>query len=573
MITASGPILGIHQSGSTSAAALVRDGRVVAAQPEERFTRRKYDRDFPNAAIDYCLSHAPGGWPDVRHVAIGWNAGENAAIRYRGGFSDWMRYPGEWLTSVPNHVLTQTGMVPQATTTRFETSDRSLEIHFVDHHTAHARLAAASSGSDDCAVLVVDGWSEQKVTSLYRYRGGALELLKSELFPNSIGCFYAAMTEHLGYRPFSDEWRVMGMAAYGRDDALPELDTVISLRPDGRYQLDLHCFDFYNFDRGGFTARAFEERFGPARRAGEPLEQRHFDFAAAAQRVFERVMLHVLTDAYRVTECQTVCLAGGAALNCLFNARVTALTPFTACHVSFAPDDSGNALGAGLEVFHRLTGTVPAGPGTSALGPEFDDDEIGDLLERYRLSASRLGEIGPEVARMLADGQIVGWFQGRSEFGPRALGQRSILANPATPGIKDKLNRSIKFREAYRPFAPVVPLSAAGRYFDGVPQVGVPFMEKAPRFKADIVDRVPGCVHADGTGRVQTVDESGGHVLLPVLAELERLTGDPVVINTSFNLNGEPIVLTPTDAIRTFYSSGLDALALGGFLLKKEGAA
>jgi len=309
--------------------------------------------------------------------------------------------------------------------------------------------------------------------------------------------------------------------------------------------------------------------FGPARRSDEAIEQCHFDFAAATQRVFERTMTHILDDAHRLTGCEVVCLAGGVALNCLFNAKVTSRTPFSTCHVSFAPDDSGNALGAALEVSYQLTSIGTPCLLTSALGPSWNDGAIGDTLERYKLPARYCPSIATDVAELLAADRIVGWFQGRSEFGPRALGQRSILANPRNLSIKDRLNHSIKFREAYRPFAPCVPLEDAVRYFETVPEGGVPFMEKAIRFRADAVEKVPGCVHADGTGRVQTIAADFDHPLLDVMLEKKRLTGDPMVINTSFNLNGEPIVLTPTDAIRTFFSSGLDALALGGFLLEK----
>lgn len=569
-------ILGIHQSGPVSSAALVADNKVIAGQAQERFSRHKQDRSFPADAIDYCLSHLAGGWNAIDHVAVGWNAGENASIRYRGGFSDWMRYPGEWLASVPNHVLTRAGWEARATTTRFDlkpipgaVNGRFVDIHFVDHHTAHARFAVSSAAVDECAVLVVDGWSEQKVTSLFHYRCGQLELLKSDIFPNSIGCFYAAMTEYLGYQPFSDEWRVMGMAAYGAPNAFPELDDVITLMADGGYQLDLHSFDFYNFDRGGFLSDSFMKRFGPKRERHDPLDQRHFDFAAAAQRVFERVVRHILLEAYHLTGSDTVCLAGGTALNCLLNAKVTSFTPFKVCHVSFAPDDSGNSIGAALEIANRLSGEVPLGPTTSAIGPEYSDDDIGGLLERYRLKATRHASVGNAVAQMITKGLIVGWFQGRSEFGPRALGQRSILADPAIPKIKKRLNHSIKYREAYRPFAPCVLLEDADRYFTGMPAGGVPFMEKALNFRVDAAQKVAGCVHADGTGRVQTIGVESGHPLVEVLVEKRRMTGHPMVINTSFNLNGEPIVLSPTDAIRTYFSSGLDALALGSFLLEK----
>ncbi len=568
-------ILGIHQSGHITSAALVSEGSIIAGQAEERFTRLKTDKSFPTHAIDFCLDYANQDWNSISHVAVGWNPGENVAIKYRGGFSDWMRYPGEWLSSVPNHILTHAKWLPSTTITKFDLSgtghneSNSPEIHFVDHHTAHARFASASASFSESAIVVVDGWGEQKTTSIFDHQNGALRLVEAEVFPNSIGAFYAAVTEFLGYRAFLDEWRVMGMAAYGNKQSFPEMDGLINLIENGSYEVDLKYFDFYNFDRSTHVSQHFNKLFGPSRKGNEPLHQHHFDFAAAAQRVFEKTMSHVLIRAYKLTQRDNVCLAGGTALNCLFNASITANTPFQECHISFAPDDSGNSIGAALELTYRKDGTIGHNVSTSALGPEFSDEEIGTTLESYKVRARQPESLLSEVADFLAEGKVVGWFQGRSEFGPRALGQRSILANPNTPGIKDKINRSVKHRESYRPFAPCIPLENERDYFTNMPDGGVPFMEKALTYRENVKKQISGCVHADGTGRVQTVTEEGQSSLFNLLKEFENRTGSPVLINTSFNLNNEPMVLTPVDAIRTFYSSGLDAMAIQGFLLEK----
>ena len=562
-------IIGIHHSGPISAAALVIDGRVIAGAPQERFSRIKHDDAFPHDAIAFCLEHAGLSLTDLDAVAIGWNAGENAAMRYRRGFSDWMRYPGEWLASVPNHLLSRLGQPVLGSQGSFELgSGKRFTIHYVDHHTAHARLAQVAAGFDDCLIYAIDGWSEQKVTTLFRSNHGRLEVLYSKAFPHSIGAYYAAMTEFLGYRPFSDEWRVMGMAAYGDASRVPSLDPLIHLLPDGDYEFDLSYFDYYNFDRASAFTSKLEKLLGPPRRHGELLAQRHFDLAAAAQMQFERVMSHLLRAAHDATGSTDLCLAGGTAMNCAFNGRIVESTPFRRCRISFAPDDSGNAIGAALAVAAGH-GSVQAQQLSSAIGPEFSDDAIGDALERYKLKARRVEDVVAATVPLLAAGNVVGWFQGRSEFGQRALGHRSILASPLRGDMKDRINASVKFREAYRPYAPVLPLAAVPSYFDTLDQEPVRFMEKAFRFRPGQSDVLPAVVHNDGTGRLQTVTPADEPLLHRLLEKFGEASGHPVLVNTSFNLNDEPIVCAPDDAIRSFATSGMDAMVIGRYVLTK----
>lgn len=563
-------VLGIHQSGPISSAALVADGIVAAGAAEERFSRIRQDNGFPHAAAAFCLDHAGLAPADLRVVAIGWNAGENAAMKYRAGFSDWMRYPGEWLSSVPNHLLPRIGLSPERSLGRFIDGQRQIDIHYVDHHTCHARLAVTSAGLKEAAVLVVDGWSEQKTTTMFHARNGELHRLQEESFPHSLGCLYAALTQFLGYRPFSDEWRVMGMAAYGDAAAFPQLQRLVHLGEDGRFELDLGFFDFFNFDRPSFFSRKLETLLGPARQPADQLEQRHYDLAASAQALFAQVMDHLLAHLHAVTGCADVCLTGAAAMNCLYNGVVVERTPFRACHVSFAPDDSGNAIGAALEVARDLGIPVQAAGLGAALGPAYDDDAIGAALDAYKLRYRRVAAIEDETARLLAAGKVVGWFQGRAEFGQRALGQRSILASPLHADMKAVLNRAVKFREAYRPFAPVVTDEAVSDYFERVEPHPVRFMEKALRFRPDSRARVPAAIHHDGTGRLQMVGAAQSPRLHRLLQAFARQAGHPVLINTSFNLNGEPLVNSPEDALRTYVTCGMDALVLGDFLLSKD---
>jgi carbamoyltransferase len=563
-------VLGIHHSGPISAAALVVDGRVVAGSPQERFSRVKHDDRFPHDAIRFCLEDAGLRFEDLDAIAIGWNPGENVALRYRRGFSEWMRYPGEWLASVPNQLLSRMHQPIVGSEGRFDTADgRTVSIRYIDHHLSHARLAQVAGGFDDCVICVVDGWSEQKVTTVFRLRNGTLDIVRSKAFPHSIGAYYATMTEFLGYRAFSDEWRVMGMAAYGNAARVPDISRLIQLLPGGDYELDLSFFDFYNFDRAGSFGRKLEGLLGPARKRDEPLTERHFDIAAAVQALFERVMVHVLAAAHADTGCADLCLAGGAAMNCLFNGRIVSSTPFRRCRVSFAPDDSGNAIGAALAVTAD-TMPLPAQQLSSSIGPSFSDDDVGAALERYKLRAERPGDLVSAVARLLKDGQVVGWMQGRSEFGQRALGHRSILASPLIPNMKERINATVKFRESYRPYAPALPQSAVATYFDGADTEPVRFMEKAYRFRENVAKTLPVVVHADGTGRLQAVGDDEP-LFLRLLQRFGECSGHPILVNTSFNLNDEPIVCSPDDALRTFVTSGMDALAIGSFVLVKGG--
>jgi carbamoyltransferase len=564
-------VVGIHHSGPIATAAIVRDGRVLAAAPEERFSRSKHDRSFPHRAIAYCLQEADIEIGDVDAFAIGWNPGENVAMKYRSGHSDWMRYPGEWLGSVPNHLLSRTGDRIRHTVQEFESiGGRTHRMEFVDHHMCHARFATATSGFDACAVLVADGWSEQKVTSAYVARGTDLELIRSIEFPHSIGCFYAAMTEHLGYSPFSDEWKVMGMAAYGDPSRCPEIETLIELLPDGRYEMELSYFDYYFFERAGFCGPKMAELLGPRRERGAPLEQRHFDIAAAAQQAFERVMTHVLAWLHETTGQTRLALTGGVAMNCLYNGRVAGLTGFDDVAVCFAPDDSGNSIGAAMEAAHRMGDDVRAPGLTSALGPAFDDDAIERSLQAYKLRHRRLDDVVATAADLIAEGKIVGWFQGRGEFGQRALGHRSILASPAFADMKDRINAAVKYRESYRPFAPVVALEDLATVFETPEGTPVRYMEKALPVRPEWHDRIPAVVHADGTGRLQTVNAAEEPLFHALLRACTERTGVPCLLNTSFNLNGEPVVSSPEDALRTFVTCGMDALVLGSFLIEKD---
>lgn len=563
-------ILGIHQSGPISSAALLQDGELIAASPEERFTRRKQDSNFPMKAIQYCLDHAGIDFGDLAGIAVGWNPGINAGLKYRRAYSDRARYPGDWLATVPNALLPLVDRTWSSTRQVFSSEVAAdLKISYFNHHDCHAYFAYKLSGYQRCAILVVDGYGEQAATTLYSAQNDRLTALKTFDFPNSLGCFYSAITHYLGYRPFSDEWRVMGMSAYGNAHAVPELEDLVMLTEDNGYELNLRYFDFYNFDRPNFYSARLTELLGEPRSRSAPLLPRHYDIAAAAQEIFERTMTRVLIGLREETGMESLCISGGSAMNCLYNGKISELAGFSQVCVGFAPDDSGNSIGA------ALLGSCEIGISPSIqhqlpyLGPQFSDAEIEEKLNRFKLNYRRVENYHAAVAQMLADGKIVGWFHGRAEFGQRALGNRSILASPLVPDMKEQINRAIKFREAYRPFAPVMPLDDMCEYMDVTEPLEVAYMEKAIRWKQGMAECLPAVVHNDGTGRVQTVTERTNANLLRLISEFKLLTGVPVLINTSFNVNDEPVVCSPEDAIRTFVLSGLDALSLGSFLIEK----
>ena len=567
-------ILGIHNSGWLTSAALIKDGEIRVACPEERLDRRKYSRAFPVGAIRFCLQSEGIPLSAVDHIAIGWNPGINVASRYRGGFSERLRYAGEWLYSVPNHLFGR--LLPleiESTEQVFRARGATARIHHVTHHDAHAANAFYLSPFEEAAIFTADAYGERNSTTWKRGRGGRLETFQTIDFPQSLGCYYSALTEFLGYTPDSDEWKVMGLAPYGDPARFREaMRRLIRLLPEGRFELDLTYFNHFNFDTEGLFSPKVEEILGPARRGDEEPDQRHRDLAAAMQESFEEVLYHALRHLHTLAPSRNLCLSGGCMMNSVFNGKVLSHTPFEQVYLSFAPDDSGNSIGAALALYHDLL-EVPrpeARPVTHAYwGPQWDDAAIEATLRKFKLAVRRLERPEAEAAAILSRGRILGWFQGRMEFGQRALGNRSILADPRQASMKDVINAAVKYRESFRPFAPSILEERVHDYFEIEAGGTVPFMERVYPIKAAMRERIPAVTHVDGSGRLQTVSRRDNPRYHALITEFERLTGVPVVLNTSFNVQGEPVVCSPEDALRTFQTSGLDDLILGSFHLTK----
>lgn len=565
-------IIGIHNTGFLSSAALVVDGKLEFGCAEERLDRQKYSKYFPHRAIERALSWKGLTLDDVDTFAIAWNPAINIASRYRAGFSEWPAFAGERFYSNPNHLLPRLGDGAYTATDQVfhRAGQKPVTLTHVTHHLAHFAASFHLSGFDEAALFACDAYGERDSTVWGVARGGAFEILKRIEFPNSLGCFYSAVTEFLGFRPDLDEWKVMGAAAYGNPTRYRgAMEQLVRLEADGGFMLNLDCFDHFNFDTKGMLSARGRELLGAPRAANDPMEQRHYDLAAAAQEHLEKVLRHALAWLRQASGSRRVCLSGGVAMNSLFNGRVTLDGPFDDVFVPFAPDDSGNSIGAALWAAERAGEPVRGQAADPFLGTAYGDDEVASALERAGLRAERVDSPAETAAGLLAEGHIVGWFQGRMEFGQRALGARSILADPRDAAAKDRVNHAVKFREGYRPFAPAVLAEEVHAYFDAPAGTLVRFMEKVLPVRPERRGDIPAVVHADGTGRVQTVERERQPLFHDLIAAFGRRTGVPVVLNTSFNLNGEPIVEAPVDAIRTFYSSGMTALLMGRHLLLK----
>jgi len=555
--------LGINYSQlHDSSACIVRDGEVVFAVAEERLSRVKHDARFPFRAIQACITFAGVRLDEVDEIVSGW---PHPRVNF---LHDLKCYA---LGRQPVSYLNLLNSMRQFVTLWHQGGGRNrVAYHFgpnrvcfrsIPHHLAHAISAYSFSGFSEATVLIVDGHGGWEATSVWHGRDGRIEPVFTIPFPNSLGLFYGAFTEFLGFQSNSDEWKVMGLAPYGRPgiDLREFIDVAADpYRVDGRKLL-------LGVARSGPDAAA---RLGPPRVPESDIEDRYKDIAFAVQDACEQAMLKLARAAVERTGCRNLCLAGGVALNSKANGKILASGFVDELFVQPAAGDDGVALGAALAPYLDSGGKLPVRKMRHAYwGPESTDAEIENILETYKLRVTRLADPAKTAAELLARGKIVGWFQGPMEFGPRALGGRSILADPRDPEMNAKVNNAVKFREWWRPFAPSLLAEAAEEYLESA--TDSPFMILAAQVKPEKRGVIPSVTHVDGSARPQTVERDVNPLYWRLIREFGNLTGVPVVMNTSFNLRGEPIVCTPTDAVRTFFSSGMDALVIGGFLVEK----
>jgi carbamoyltransferase len=582
-------ILGISAFYHDSAACLVRDGEIVAAAQEERFSRKKHDAGFPRHAVDYCL----------READLSSSAELDLVAFYEKPFLKFERLLSTYLACAPRGLPSFWKAMPVWMKEKIwlkaslrEELGYAGPIIFPEHHESHAASAFFPSPFESAAIVTIDGVGEWTTTSVGKGAGNRVELLEEMRFPHSLGLLYSAFTYYLGFRVNSGEYKVMGLAPYGEPkfrDLI--LDQLIDLKADGSFRLNLRYFDFMT----GLTMtnRAFDDMFGgPARTSERELTQLHVDIARSLQAVTEEVMLRMTRRAFELTGERHLCLAGGVALNCVGNGRILREGPFEKIWIQPAAGDAGGALGAALLAWYHFQDkprTVGADRDTqrgSFLGPAYDAESF---VRRENITATELSndELENRVAALLEDGKVIGWFQDRMEFGPRALGNRSILGDPRRSDMQEKLNLKIKFRESFRPFAPAImeervsdcfELTEASPYMLLVAPVREALRTNSESESPSGIfgklkqrrSALPAITHVDYSARVQTVSATTSPRFYNLLAAFERRTGCPVLVNTSFNVRGEPPVCTPEDAYRCFLRTEMDYLVLGNFLIEKN---
>ena len=585
-------ILGISAYYHDSAACLMRDGKIIAAAQEERFSRIKQDSSFPTQAVQYCLEAGGVSRSQLDYVVFY----EKPFLRFERLLETYLAFAPkgfrQFLTAIPVWLKEKIWIKE---TIRKEL-DFTGQILFPEHHESHVAAAFFPSPFTEAAILTLDGVGEWATASYAVGRENRIQMLKEIRFPHSLGLLYSAFTYYTGFKVNSGEYKLMGLAPYGEPKYVDTIyEHLVDLKQDGSFRLNLDYFDYCT----GLTMTnaRFDRLFGgPPRQPEAPLGQREMDLAASVQQVTEEIMLRMVRHIHAETGLKNLCLAGGVALNCVANGRLLREGPFEKIWIQPAAGDAGGALGAAMFAWHQYLDQPRElidgedGMQGSYLGPEYSSDEVQQVLDTEGVVYQKLENepLVKAVARLLAEEQVVGWFQGRMEFGPRALGSRSILADARSPGMQRQVNLKIKFREGFRPFAPMVLEEHAAKWFDL--QVPSPYMlmvaqvhaDQLRTLSAEDMDRVglgkrdvarstiPAVTHVDNSARIQTVSVATNPMMHRLLTEFEAQTGCPVVVNTSFNVRGEPIVCAPQDALRCFLATDIDCLAIGPYLLKKQ---
>jgi carbamoyltransferase len=561
-------ILGLNDSNS--AAAIIKDGFLIAALREERLDRIKFSDAYPTRAVQYCLDKAGIGLKQIDHVVFAWNPGHEiepqdspAAIRYHKHF----------LHYIPNNLLRHIG--GDKRNKRITMIDETLgflegelKIHFVPHHASHAAGAFFISPYENAAIMTIDAYGDDVTHEFFVGEGNSLRSIGKTLFPHSMGQVYAAVTQYLGYRANSDEWKVMGLAAYGEPEYYDLFAKIIRFdRQRGELRFDLDYFSYYIWSPRRYSDQ-FIETFGPERYAHDEITDRHIKIAASFQKRVEDVILDMCGYLSELTGMDAICLAGGVAMNSKMNGRILMESPFSKVWVKPSADDAGCSMGACYYYWHQILKQERSFIlEHDYWGPGYSEAEIKAVLDDTLIAYDYLESPEKNAAKAIADNKVIGWFQGRMEYGQRALGNRSILGDPRDPQMKDKINQLIKHREWYRPFAPAVMEEYQEDYFtSGFPSY---FMQMVYPVKDEKRSVIPAVVHKDGTGRLQTVNRKTNPLFWSLINEFYKITGVPVLLNTSFNDNDEPIVCTPKEAIRTFFGTGLHELYLGNFRIRK----
>ena len=572
-------ILGINAYHGDSSACLLKDGIVVCATEEERIRRIKHWAGFPSQAIKFCLEDEGISIEQVNYITISRDPKSNFykkilhALRYSMSISViWDRLGNFKKVSSVKQELANLFHLP--------ISSIKAEVHNIEHHRSHIASSFFASPFKESAILSIDGFGDFTSTITAVGSDNKFKVLKEVNYPHSLGVFYTAVTQFLGFPNYGDEYKVMGLAPYGKPKYLKELEQILKLSDDGFFKLNKKYFKHFkegvamDWEGGSPTIESlftkdWEDLFGKSREKGAKLEQWHIDLATSAQKFTEKVIFHILNHLHKETGSDNICIAGGVAQNSVTNGRILENTPFKNIYIPSAGHDAGTSIGSALFLYNQLLGNSRMPEITSAyFGSKFNHEEIIKVLDKEGVTYTIVSDddLFERVSDKLVDGGVVGWFQGRAEFGPRALGNRSILVDPRRKDAKDLLNEKIKRRESFRPFAPSILKEAVGEYF--IQHDAVPFMEKVFDIKKEKYEQIPAVTHVDGTGRLQSVDKDVSPRYHKLISKFAEKTGVPILLNTSFNEN-EPIVNKPEEALACFLRTKMDMLVMENIIIER----
>lgn len=578
-------ILGITCYGHDSSAAIVKDGELITAVEEERFDRKKHSHAFPINSIAHCLRECGITMGDVDHIGyylrpwIGYAPVALHFFRYFPRslnliFDRWIaKSKNDYIPYGPLTDPRQMLSVGKHIRKTFEMDMPRFKFHFLEHHLCHQASSFLISPFEEAACLSVDGCGEWTTTMTAYGKGNGFKVLERVSAPDSLGTFYNSVCEYLGFTFLEGPGKVMGLASYGDPDRYyEEFKKTIILREGGKFFINFDYFDYHVTRTKKRYSQKFVSIFGPPREKNGEITQHYADIAAALQKTLEEACFHILYDLRKKTKSKNLCLSGGVALNSVMNGKILEKGIFDDVFIQAAASDSGCSIGAAFYIYNMLLGEQRRFVfKTACVGPEYKEDDILKAINRKGADYRRLDNVADETAKLLADGKIVGWFQGRSEFGPRALGCRSILTAPYPAEMKDILNKRVKHREPFRPFAPVVLQERMGEYFEM--DYPSPFMLLVFPVKPEKRSVIPAVTHADNTGRVQSVTKEDNGLFYDLISAFEKITGIPVILNTSFNVQGMSIVNSPDDALDCFFSTGIDYIVIGDYLVFKDGKA
>lgn len=565
-------ILGISCYYHDSAAAIIKDGQIIAAAQEERFSRKKHDNSFPYLAIEYCLNSLGIAINEVNYIAFY----EKPIVKFERiliqHISHFPKSAKVFFDTIPSWILEKL-QIKETFHKKFHYVGKYI---FIPHHLSHAAASYFTSPFNEAAILTIDGVGEWATTTYGYAKDNQITLEKQINFPHSLGLFYSAITAYLGFAVNNDEYKVMGLSAYG--NPLPyykKIKKLITVNKDGSFYLNTKYFSF-EYTKKMFNKNLCELLRLPPRISDSEMTPQYENIAAATQKVFEDILFESLNYLHKQHPVDNLILSGGSALNSLANGKISSRTPFKKFYITPDPGDGGGSLGAALYTYYSITNptTKHSLLSSAYLGPEFNDYQIKKEIDKFKLESIQFfhkSELIDTVSDLLINQKVVGWYQGRMEWGPRALGNRSILAAATDKDMQDKINTKVKHREMFRPFAPVILREKTQDYFatDKNISISADYMLLVYPFKKSVQKKVPAVVHVNGTGRLQTIDEKSNSLYYQLISSYYQKTGIPLILNTSFNVKGEPIVCTPTDAIKCFLNTEIDYLVIGSYIIKK----